>query len=71
MSKQAVEQVLMRALGDGDFRALLRTDPDAALARFNLTDEERQAILTGNRAALLDFGIDKRLVNMLPPKNNA
>ena len=67
MSKRAVEQVLMRALGDGGFRRELSEQPDTALARFELTDEERQAILGGDRNALLDFGIDKRLVQMMPP----
>ena len=67
MSKQAVEQVLMRALGDGEFRDHLRSGADAALARYDLTDEERAAIVNADQAALLEFGIDKRLVQMLPP----
>jgi hypothetical protein len=67
MSKRAVEQVLMRLLGDSDFRAQLRTDPQQALAAFDLTDAEREAILQADISALLDFGIDKRLVQMLPP----
>lgn len=67
MSKRGVELVLMRALGDGDFRADMRERPDTALARFDLTDEERQAILGGDKNALLEFGIDKRLLQMMPP----
>ena len=67
MSKRALEQVLMRALGDGEFRDHLRTSPDAALARYDLTDEERTAILNADQPALLEFGVDKRLIQMLPP----
>ncbi len=32
-----------------------------------LSEDERAAILAANTAALLDFGVDKRLVQMLPP----
>jgi hypothetical protein len=67
MSKRALEQVLMRALGDGEFRDRLRSGADAALARYDLTDEERKAIVNADQAALLEFGIDKRLLQMLPP----
>jgi hypothetical protein len=67
MSKRAVEQVLMRALGDGEFREHLRGDPDATLARYDLTDAERAAILGADEPALLELGIDKRLLQMLPP----
>ncbi len=67
MSKRAVEQVLMRVLGDGDFRGELQAHAENALAPFDLSDAEREAIITANRAALLDFGVDKRLVQMLPP----
>jgi Aromatic-ring-opening dioxygenase LigAB, LigA subunit len=67
MSKHALEQVLMRALGDGEFRDHLKTSPEATLARYELTDEERKAILDADQTALLEFGVDKRLVQMLPP----
>ena len=67
MSKRAVEQVLMRALGDAEFRDQLRRSPEAALGRFDLTDAERNAILGADVEALLDFGVDKRLIHMLPP----
>ncbi len=67
MSKRVVEQVLMRALGDGEFRDHLRNSAEATLARYDLTDEERAAIVNADQAALLDLGVDKRLVQMLPP----
>jgi hypothetical protein len=67
MSKRGVELLLMRALGDGDFRTELREEPDTALAKFDLTEEERKAIVGGDKNALLEFGIDKRLIQMMPP----
>ncbi|MBX5490450.1 MAG: hypothetical protein IRZ14_04780 [Chloroflexi bacterium] len=57
----------MRAISDADFRKQLRADADSALRPFDLTEAERAAILGGNANALLDFGIDKRIVHMLPP----
>jgi hypothetical protein len=67
MSKRTVEQALMRALSDAEFRAQLRDDPKATLKGWDLTDAEREAILRADTAALLDYGVDKRLVHMLPP----
>ena len=67
MSKRALEQVLMRALSDAEFRAQLSRAPEVALGRYDLSEDERPATLAANTAALLDFGVDKRLVQMLPP----
>ncbi|HLI27011.1 MAG TPA: Os1348 family NHLP clan protein [Chloroflexota bacterium] len=57
----------MRAISDADFRKQLRADPQSTLSRYDLTDAERAALLGGKAEALLDFGIDKRIVQMLPP----
>ena len=45
MSIQEVERVMQRALREEAFRILLRENPGAALANYELTDEEREAIL--------------------------
>jgi hypothetical protein len=45
MSIQEVERVMQRALRDEAFRELLRTNPGAALASYELTPDERAAIL--------------------------
>lgn len=47
MSAEAVHQVLERALGDAAFRELLASDPDAALAGYDLTDAERATFGSG------------------------
>jgi hypothetical protein len=57
----------MRALSDSEFRARLRDAPDEALARWDLTPDERQAVTSGDLDQLLDFGVDKRLVQIMPP----
>ena len=45
MSKSAVEQIIGRAVLDEKFRQLLFSDPDKALAGYDLTPEERKGIL--------------------------
>jgi hypothetical protein len=45
MSIQEVERVMQRALRDEAFRELLRTNPGAALASYELTPDERAALL--------------------------
>ncbi len=47
MTQEARDAVLERAMGDPTFRALLGRDPKAALASYDLTDEERGAFQTG------------------------
>ena len=44
MSLDAVRVVLMRAVSDPEFRACFFRDPDGALARYNLTNEERASL---------------------------
>ena len=67
MSKRVVEQILMRVQGDGAFRNQLREHAESVLANYDLTEGEREALTQGNGDALLEFGVDKRLVQMLPP----
>ena len=45
MSIQEAERVMQRALREEAFRELLRDNPAAALASYELTAEERAAIL--------------------------
>ena len=51
MSIQEVERVMQRALREEAFRALLRDNPGAALASYELTADERETILGMQRAA--------------------
>lgn len=45
MSKQAVEQILGRIITDAEFRRLFFEDAQAALKGYDLSDEEREALL--------------------------
>ncbi len=51
MSIQEVERVMQRALREEAFRELLRTNPGAALASYELSAEERATILGGPPSA--------------------
>ena len=55
MSSEAVAEVIEKALTDKEFLSQLADDPDAALADFDLSDDERAML------AELD---DESLVNM-------
>jgi hypothetical protein len=45
MSIQEVERVMQRALREEAFRDLLRDNPGAALASYELTPDERESLL--------------------------
>ncbi len=66
MSKQAMMAVLDRASKDQRFNWRMMTDPDAALAQFDLTPQEREALKSGERAKLVDCGLDERLAIWVP-----
>lgn len=55
-----VQAVLDRAAGDIGFREALLTDPEAALADTDLTDDERHALASMRRVALEEWGLDVR-----------
>jgi hypothetical protein len=56
MSLYAVHSVCRAALNDEGFRQALNADPVAALARFDLTPQERDALLQGDVTALYGLG---------------
>jgi hypothetical protein len=70
MSKAAVEALVQKALADANFRKQIKENPDAALAGYDLTSEERAAIKSGNAAKLRELGVDERItksaVDVLP-----
>ena len=61
MSVEAVTQVIERVLSDPDFQEQCFKNPDEALASYDLTDEEREAILSGEGSRLEATGLDPRL----------
>ena len=63
MSQKAVEQVIGRMVTDAEFRKLVFSDPDKALAKYDLTADERQAILALKSKDVEHFAgkLDKRI----------
>ena len=60
MSQEAREAIVDRAMSDAKFRALLMSDPAAALASYDLTPEERAMFQSGTaRAERLEDRISK------------
>ena len=69
MSLYGIHKTLYLLQNDLDFRELLRTDPDTALARMPLNDDERRALLEGDMAALYRMGTHTFLMSRIPRFN--
>lgn len=61
MSRDALAQVVERACADAAFRAALQSSPDSALAGYELTAEERAALLHPESGALHSLGVEPRV----------
>ena len=66
MSKQTMMAVLDRAAKDQRFNWQMLNDPDAALAQFDLTEQEREALKSGDRDLLVACGLDERIAAWIP-----
>lgn len=65
MSIYAVNHLCREVLRDHDFRAAMKADPAAALGVLDLTDDERQALVTGDVASLYRMGANAFLMGYL------
>src|SRR5437762_5089740 len=61
VARQAVIQVIQRAVSDAAFRRQLQREPATALAGFDLTADERASITTGDPTRLTALGVDQRM----------
>jgi len=63
MSEDHVAQIIGRAVTDSAFREELFTNPEAALQSYDLSDDEKQALMQVKKEDLEDFGgkLDKRI----------
>lgn len=59
MSLRALIDVTTKLMTDGDFRNLLVNAPDAAVAQFNLTADEIEAVKTRDRWLLQECGLEE------------
>jgi Aromatic-ring-opening dioxygenase LigAB, LigA subunit len=66
MSVYAVNHLCREVLRDHAFRAAMKADPAAATARYDLTDQERTALLAGDVATLYRLGVNAFLMGYLP-----
>ena len=60
VSKAGLEK-LVTAMADESFRRKVKENPEAALAGYDLTPEEKAAIKSGNTAKLRELGVDERI----------
>ena len=61
MSKAGLDALVQKAMADESFRKKIKENPDAALAGYDLTAEEKAAIKSGNAAKLRELGVDERI----------
>lgn len=69
MSLYGIHKALWLLQNDLEFRERLRNQPEAALAELPLTEEERQAFLNRDMAALYRMGTHTFLMSRLPRFN--
>jgi aromatic-ring opening dioxygenase LigAB LigA subunit len=66
MSVYGINKVCYQVQMDLNFRERLRHDPAGAIAGFPLSDEEREAFLSGDVASLYRLGAHSFLLSRLP-----
>jgi hypothetical protein len=67
MSREALTQVVERASRDPAFRSQLQSSPDSALAGYDLTAEERAAVLSSDPGEVRSLGVDPRISKQANP----
>ena len=65
MSIYTVNYLCRELLRDHAFRAAMKADPAAALKKYDLTEEERAALLAGDVATLFKLGANGFLLGYL------
>jgi Aromatic-ring-opening dioxygenase LigAB, LigA subunit len=66
MSVYAVNYLCREVLRDHAFRAAMKANPAGAIVKYELTDEEREALLAGDVAKLYRLGVNAFLMGYLP-----
>ena len=61
MSQENLAQVIERASTDAAFRSQLQSNPEAALAGYDLSAEEKAALKSGDASKLSEMGVDARV----------
>jgi hypothetical protein len=63
---QALMAVLDRAAKDYRFNWRMMEQPDEAMAEYDLTEFEREALKSGEREMLISVGLDERISAWVP-----
>ena len=66
MSKQAMHAILDRACKDMRFCMRMVNEPDRAMDDYDVTPEERLALKSCKREALVSVGLDERMTAWIP-----
>ena len=67
MSRDTMAKVIERASADAAFRAQLEANPESALAGYELTADERAAVLRGEAPEDESLGVDARVSKLDNP----
>jgi len=65
MSVYQINKLCHRTLHDLEFRAAMQRDPAKAIEAFDVTPEERAAVLAGDVATLFEMGVHPFLLSFL------
>ena len=65
MSVHAIHKICREVLRDHNFRARMQSDPAAAIVGYDLTAEERRALLAGDVVTLHHMGVNDFMMGYL------
>lgn len=65
MSVNVVNRICREVLRDHAFRAAMKSDPASAIAKYELTPEERDALLAGDVVTLHNMGVNDFMMGYL------
>ena len=65
MSVNALNRLCREVLRDHAFRAAMKDDPERAIADYDLTPDERRALLSGDVATLHAMGVNDFMMGYL------
>ncbi len=65
MSVHSLHQICRQVLRDHDFRARMKSDPAAAIGGYDLSPDERRALLAGDVVTLHRMGVNDFMMGYL------
>ena len=65
MSAHTINKICREVLRDHAFRAVMKSDPASALAKYELTADERRALLAGDVVTLHAMGVNDFMMGYL------